>query len=112
MHALPSPLTFHWRVTSLAALAAGVITLLVASTANLAGGGSETVSPLPSTHGASLAAPARAAKPMWLSHPLVPATVELSTLSSAMSTTARPSVASARANPGAEPSGRPQAAWP
>lgn len=112
MHALPSPLRFHWRVTALAALTAVVITLMVASTPNLAGGHSETVNPLPSTHAASLAAPARAATPMWLSHPLVPPTVELATLPKAMSTTARASVASVQANPSAAPRGRSRGAWP
>jgi hypothetical protein len=112
MHALPSPLRFHWQVTALAALAAVVITLLVASPPNLAGGRSVTVSPLQTTHGAGLAAPTRAAKAMWLSHPLGPPTVELSNLSSEMSTTARASVAAARANPHLAPKGRPRAAWP
>ena len=112
MHALPSPLRFHWRVTALAALAAVVITLMVASTPNLAGGRSETVSPLPSRHGASLAAPARVSTPMWLSHPLVPPTVELATLPKAMSTTTRASVASVQSNSGATPRGRSRAAWP
>lgn len=112
MHALPSPLRFHWWVTALAALTAVVITLMVASTPNLAGGRSETVSPLPSTHAASLVAPARVATPMWLSHPLVPPTVELATLPKARSTTTRASMASVQANPGAAPRGRSRGAWP
>jgi hypothetical protein len=112
MHALPSPLRFHWRVTALAALAALVIVVLAASTPNLAGGRGEPVSPLASRHGVSSAAPAHAAKVMWLSHPLMPPTVELSTVSSTMSTTVRASATSASANPGAARAGRPRAAWP
>ena len=113
MHALPSPLRFHWRVAALAAITAVVITLAVASAPNPAGGRSETVSPSPSTHAVSLAAPAHLATPTWISHPFVPPTAELATLPDAINTTTRrASVVSVSANPGTDRRGQSRAAWP